>query len=80
MANMMTDLGRETYQVKSGTSSFETSGETEKNEKGQVWHYRLKLKDSISAKIVENVKIISLYTTLIFLVIFVILKRQYKKL
>ena len=69
-----------TYQVKGGTSNFETSGQTEKNGKGQVLYYRLKLKDIVSTKIVETVKIISIYTTLIFFVIFMILKRQYKKL
>ena len=69
-----------TYQVKGGTSSFETSGQTEKNGKGQVLYYRLKLKDTVSTKIVETVKIISIYTTLIFFAIFMILKRQYKKL
>ena len=69
-----------TYQVRGGTSNFETSGQTEKNEKGQVLYYRLKLKDIVSTKIVDSVKIISIYTTLIFFVIFMILKRQYKKL
>ena len=69
-----------TYQVKGGTSNFETSGQTEKNEKGQVLYYRLKLKDTVSTKIVDTVKIISIYTTLIFFAIFMILKRQYKKL
>ena len=69
-----------TYQVKGGTSNFETSGQTEKNGKGQVLYYRLKLKDTVSTKIVDTVKIISIYTTLIFFVIFMILKRQYKKL
>jgi hypothetical protein len=69
-----------TYQVKGGTSNFETSGQTEKNGKGQVLYYRLKLKDIVSTKIVDTVKIISIYTTLIFFAIFMILKRQYKKL
>ena len=64
-----------TYQVKGGTSNFETSGQTEKNEKGQVLYYRLKLKNIVSTKIVETVKIISIYTTLIFFAIFMILKR-----
>ncbi|WP_455544175.1 permease prefix domain 1-containing protein [Intestinibacter sp.] len=68
------------YQVKNGTSDFETNGETYKNKNGQVWYYRLKLKDFIGVKINNMIMSISLYTTIVFLIIHIIMKKQYKKL
>lgn len=68
------------YEVKDAISSFETASETSENNNGQVWHFRLKLKDSSYIIINNTLMTLSLYTLLIFSVIHITLNRKYKKI
>ncbi|MBP3930241.1 MAG: hypothetical protein J6D47_11855 [Peptostreptococcaceae bacterium] len=67
------------YEVKNATSSFETASETSENNNGQVWHFRLKLKDFSYITINNTLITLSLYTILIFSMIYITLNRKCKK-
>lgn len=68
------------YEVKNATSSFETAPETSENNNGQVWYFRLKLKDFPYIIINNTLITLSLYTLLIFSIIHITLNRKYKKI
>ena len=61
------------YEVKNATSSFETAPETSENNNGQVWYFRLKLKDFPYIIINNTLITLSLYTLLIFSIIHITL-------
>lgn len=68
------------YEVKNATSSFETAPETSENNNGQVWYFRLKLKDFPYIIINNTLITLSLYTLLIFSIIHITLNRKCKKI